>query len=59
MKWDKYIDSVGNFDHFNIYRALSAPSSTNGLQPIVTINSVSSTTYLDNNFPPAGCIIIM
>ena len=22
VKWDKYIDSVGNFDHFNIYRAV-------------------------------------
>ncbi len=54
LKWDKYLDPVGNFDHFNIYRSQLMVSSTAGLMPLANIANVSSTEYTDNNFPSNG-----
>jgi PKD repeat protein len=49
INWPAYQDVYKDFDHFNIYRALVAVSSTTGLSSLAVVTNVSTTSYIDTS----------
>ncbi len=52
LTWTRYLNSAGDFDHFNIYRSTLAGTAI-GLQPLASLSDVAAVSYSDAH-PTAG-----
>ena len=46
ISWNPY-PGLGAFDHYSVYRSGTEITDISGLTPIITLNSISDTSYLD------------